>query len=133
MFKLAVAGIFAKILANFAKTEKAKSLGINDVVVNEVSNFIKSDHLFEKELNGQLSQELEKARKHDNDINSQVSSYVINIRGLIRPICTIAAFMWYVYAKLNNIVLDSHDYSIIGGILAFWFGFRSYEKKNGIF
>tara|TARA_Y100001960_G_C14503829_1_gene742972 strand:- start:228 stop:629 length:402 start_codon:yes stop_codon:yes gene_type:complete len=133
MFKLAVAGVIAKILSNFAKSDKAKSLGINDVVVNEVSNYIKADKIFEQEIDQHLSKELEKARKHDNDINSQVSSYVINIRGLIRPICTVAAFIWYVYAKLNNIDLDSQDYSIIGGILAFWFGFRSYEKKNGIF
>jgi hypothetical protein len=130
MFKLAVAGVIAKILSKYAKSDKAN---IDNAIVSEISQYIKDDKLFEQELENHLSQEIEKARLHDNSINTQVSSYVINIRGLIRPVCTVAAFIWYVYAKLNGISLDSQDYSIIGGILAFWFGFRSYEKKNGIF
>jgi len=35
---------------------------------------------------------------------------------------------WYIYARLNDIPLQAEDYAIIGGIMAFWFGFRPFEK-----
>jgi len=129
MFKIAMAGLMAKTLASFKKSKNGKDLGITEDIIDGVSTYLKNDSSFEKEVLA----EVEKARQHDLSLSSQTSKFVINIRGLIRPLCTITAVTWYIYAKLNAIELNSQDYSIIGGILAFWFGFRSYEKKSGIF
>jgi len=43
-------------------------------------------------------------------------------------------FSWYVYARANGIELQEYDWYIIGGVIAFWFGFRPLEqfiKKKG--
>ena len=59
------------------------------------------------------------------------------LRGLIRPLTGFAFVGFYVWAKvcihfgLPPIVLGNDDYYIIGGILGFYFGLRSfYDKRN---
>lgn len=129
MLKIAIAGLVAKALSSFKSSTKGKDLGITDDIANGVADYLKNDKQLEKEMIA----EIDKARQHDISTGKNVSKFITNLRGFIRPVCTIAAFTWYIYAKLNAIELTSEDYSIIGGILAFWFGFRSYEKKNSIF
>lgn len=126
MLKFGIAALIGKALSSFKLSKEGKSLGITDDIANGLASYLQNNANLEKEIIA----EIDKARKHDILIGENVSKFVTNLRGLIRPLCTIAAFIWYIYAKLNTIELTSEDYSIIGGILAFWFGFRSYEKKS---
>lgn len=129
MLKVAIAAAVAKALSAFKDSAKGKDLGLTQDITNGISAYLHAN----KNLEKQIVAEVDKARQHDIAIGLNASKFIINLRGFIRPLCTIAAFIWYIYAKLNNIELISEDYSIIGGTLAFWFGFRSYEKKNQIF
>ena len=101
------------------KKSELKTLNLLEKEINE-----------SKTLNKEISQLLAKVVEHDAGLIKNNSSLVNNLRGIIRPICTLFAFAWYLYAKVNNIELSLEDYSIIGGILAFWFGFRTYEKSK---
>lgn len=71
---------------------------------------------------------LKSAREHDKASYGDV--LVDRLRGLVRPVCTMIAISWYVYARVNDIALGHEDYAIIGGILAFWFGFRPFDKRK---
>lgn len=75
----------------------------------------------------QAAQELQNAR---NFAQATLAQHVVVdvVRGLVRPVITYVAMAWYVYARWNSISLTAEDYAIIGGILAFWFGFRPFEK-----
>ena len=75
------------------------------------------------------SDELQRAWQHD--IATQVQDiWLVNFaRGMVRPLVTMVALLWYVYARVENIPLQQEDYAIIGGVLAFWFGFRPFEKR----
>ncbi len=70
------------------------------------------------------------ARKHDIATFDKNDLFSNRLRSIVRPICTLIAISWYVYARANEIPLGKEDYAIIGGILAFWFGFRPFEKKR---
>ncbi len=70
---------------------------------------------------------VERARRHDVDMGVKMP-VVDLLRGLVRPVITLTAFFWYVYARVHGIVMLPEDYAIIGGIVAFWFGFRPFEK-----
>jgi len=126
MFKILTAGLVGKALSSFAKSKKGIDLGLNDEIVKAVSEYLERDVKLEKEI---LSQ-FESARDHDLNMANKNSNIINNIRGIVRPVCTFIAFAWYLYAKINNIILTVEDYTIIGGILAFWFGFRSIDKKS---
>lgn len=59
------------------------------------------------------------------------SIHIINaMRSSVRPVCTFMAMSWYVYARVKGVALTPEDYAIIGGIIAFWFGFRPFEKTK---
>lgn len=60
------------------------------------------------------------ARAHDKAAYG--GGLVDFLRGIVRPLITGAAFTFYVHAKINGIPMTIEDYSIIGMILAFWFG-----------
>tara|TARA_Y100001960_G_C14781757_1_gene887387 strand:- start:2946 stop:3332 length:387 start_codon:yes stop_codon:yes gene_type:complete len=126
MLKFGIAALVGKALNSFTLSKEGKDLGVTNDITNAIAAYLKNNAELEKEIIA----EIDKARQHDITIGQNVSKFIINLRGLIRPVCTIAAFTWYIYAKLNNIELTSEDYSIIGGVLAFWFGFRSYDKKR---
>jgi hypothetical protein len=60
------------------------------------------------------------------------------LRGLLRPLTGFLFVGFYIWSKvcihfgMNPIVLGQDDYVIIGGILGFYFGLRSfYDKRNG--
>ena len=127
--KLAITTAIAAALSKFKGSKKALDLGISEDIINAVSSYLSKDI----ELDKNLTEQIKNAQDHDISIGQKLSKLVINLRGLIRPLCTIVILTWYLYAKLNNINLTTEDYSIIGGVLAFWFGFRTYEKKNRIF
>lgn len=75
--------------------------------------------------------EVQDARRHDTAIGNGGLVLVDLLRGLVRPGITLAVFIWYIYARLHGIALSAEDYALVGGVLAFWFGMRLYEKQVG--
>jgi hypothetical protein len=72
---------------------------------------------------------IDKARDSDAALNSlDLPRFVNVLRGIVRPVITLTAFFWYVYARATNVPMGAEDYAIVGGIMAFWFGFRPFEK-----
>lgn len=61
----------------------------------------------------------------------EVSSFVKNIRALVRPVIAFSSIGFYIGAKLSEIHLTDFDYYLIGGVFAFYFGLRTLEKKAG--
>lgn len=126
---VAVAGLIGEFLQN-RKGDLAKQTGVSEEVVSEVGRSI-GDYLSrdEKALAAVMA-EIDKARGHDTAMNAVAMPPVVNLlRGLVRPVITFAAFGWYVVARLLGIPLALEDYTMVGGILAFWFGFRPFDKR----
>lgn len=84
----------------------------------------------DEKLVAALMGEIEKARQHDAATLEREDKLVNRLRGLVRPVVTLVAFGWYVLARVFGIPLMAEDYAIVGGILAFWFGFRPFEKDG---
>ena len=97
------------------------------------------------------AQMTEAALKHDEKIMERASTWVVNFVGTVRPIvtyififelCAINAWIaYYVYSRpslVNNmddlirvtdIIFSSDEMAMLGGIIGFWFGSRSWAKK----
>jgi hypothetical protein len=97
------------------------------------------------------AQMTEAALKHDEKIMERASTWVVNFVGTVRPIvtyififelCAINAWIaYYVYSRpslVNNmddlirvtdIIFSSDEMAMLGGIIGFWFGSRSWSKK----
>lgn len=91
------------------------------------------------------------ALAHDEKIMEKASTWVVNFVGTVRPIvtyififelCAINAWIaYYVYSRpslVNNmddlirvtdIIFSSDEMAMLGGIIGFWFGSRSWAKK----
>ena len=97
------------------------------------------------------AQMTEAAHKHDEKIMEKASTWVVNFVGTVRPIvtyififelCAINAWIaYYVYSRpslVNNmddlirvtdVIFSSDEMAMLGGIIGFWFGSRSWAKK----
>ena len=97
------------------------------------------------------AQMTEAALKHDEKIIERASTWVVNFVGTVRPIvtyififelCAINAWIaYYVYSRpslVNNmddlirvtdVIFSSDEMAMLGGIIGFWFGSRSWAKK----
>jgi hypothetical protein len=97
------------------------------------------------------AQMTEAALKHDEKIMEKASTWVVNFVGTVRPIvtyififelCAINAWIaYYVYSRpslVNNmddlirvtdVIFSSDEMAMLGGIIGFWFGSRSWAKK----
>lgn len=97
------------------------------------------------------AQMTEAALKHDEKIMERASTWVVNFVGTVRPVvtyififelCAINAWIaYYVYSRpslVNNmddlirvtdIIFSSDEMAMLGGIIGFWFGSRSWAKK----
>jgi len=97
------------------------------------------------------AQMTEAALKHDEKIMEKASTWVVNFVGTVRPIvtyififelCAINAWIaYYVYSRpslVNNmddlirvtdIIFSGDEMAMLGGIIGFWFGSRSWSKK----
>ena len=100
--------------------------GVFDGVAGVIENYLTKDERAQKFW----AEQMDNARKHDIATFDQGDKFINRLRSSVRPIVTFVALAWYVYARLNNIPLTSEDYAIIGGVLAFWFGFRPFEKRQ---
>ena len=97
------------------------------------------------------AQMTEAALKHDEKIMERASTWVVNFVGTVRPIvtyififelCAINAWIaYYVYSRpslvtnmddlirVTDIIFSSDEMAMLGGIIGFWFGSRSWSKK----
>jgi hypothetical protein len=97
------------------------------------------------------AQMTEAALKHDEKIMERASTWVVNFVGTVRPIvtyififelCAINAWIaYYVYSRpslVNNmddlirvtdIIFSGDEMAMLGAIIGFWFGSRSWSKK----
>jgi hypothetical protein len=97
------------------------------------------------------AQMTEAALKHDEKILDRASTWVVNFVGTVRPVvtyifvlelCAINAWItYYVYSnphlvlnmddliKLSDIIFSSDEMAMLGGIIGYWFGSRSWSKK----
>ena len=97
------------------------------------------------------AQMTEAALKHDEKIMEKASTWVVNFVGTVRPIvtyififelCAINAWIaYYVYSRpslvtnmddlirVSDIIFSSDEMAMLGGIIGFWFGSRSWSKK----
>jgi hypothetical protein len=97
------------------------------------------------------AQMTEAALKHDEKIMEKASTWVVNFVGTVRPIvtyififelCAINAWIaYYVYSRpslvtnmddlirVTDIIFSSDEMAMLGGIIGFWFGSRSWAKK----
>ena len=110
------------------KDDIAKKAGVSNDVVGAVTEAI-SEFLSKDERAMQLTMEhIDKARAYDMTTFDAGDKFSNRLRSTVRPICTFVAMGWYVIARIYEIELQGEDYAIVGGILAFWFGFRPFEK-----
>lgn len=97
------------------------------------------------------AQMTEAALKHDEKIMDKASLWVVNFVGTVRPVvtyifvlelCAINAWIAYYISAHPEIVTDidsliaitdvlfsSDEMAMLGGIIGFWFGSRSWSKK----
>jgi hypothetical protein len=97
------------------------------------------------------AQMTEAALKHDEKIMERASTWVVNFVGTVRPVvtyifvlelCAINAWIaFYVYdhphlvqsmddlIRVSDIIFSTDEMSMLGGIIGFWFGSRSWSKK----
>ena len=111
------------------KADVAKQTGLSEDAVGKVAATV-SDFLTQDErAQAAIMAEIGKARLHDTELAASGAPPIVQLlRGLVRPVITLTAFFWYVAARAQGITLGAEDYAIIGGIMAFWFGFRPFEK-----
>ena len=91
------------------------------------------------------------AYDHDKKIMEEASRWVVNFVGTVRPmvtyifvleLCAINAWIaYYVYSnprlvlsmedliRVSDIIFPTDEMAMLGGIIGFWFGSRSWSKK----
>jgi hypothetical protein len=97
------------------------------------------------------AQMTEAALKHDEKVMERASTWVVNFVGTVRPVvtyifvlelCSINAWIaYYVYSRpslvtsmddlirVSDIIFSTDEMAMLGGIIGFWFGSRSWSKK----
>ena len=97
------------------------------------------------------AQMTEAALKHDEKVLEKASQWVANYVGTVRPtvtyifvfeLCAINAWIaYYIYTRpslvtsmddllrLTDVIFSADEMAMLGGILGFWFGSRTWSKK----
>lgn len=127
-FLIPMLGAVLQLIRNH-KNEIAEKSGVAADGVQRVSDVVEAFLSKEERTQAALLQSVEQARQHDAALPAG-TLWMANLRACVRPVVSLTAMVWYVYARANGIALQSEDYAIIGGILAFWFGFRPFEKSR---
>ena len=119
-------------LLNERKADVAEKTGLSVETVDQVSSAVSELLTTDERVMQVIMDEIDKARAHDNAMTaSNILPAVSLLRGLVRPVITLTAFFWYVYARCVGLPMGGEDYAIVGGIMAFWFGLRPFEKNGG--
>ncbi len=97
------------------------------------------------------AQMTEAALKHDEKVLDRASKWVANYVGTVRPTVTYifilelvainAAIAWYAFnqqglinnvddlIRITTVIFSDDEMAMLGGIIGFWFGTRSWSKK----
>jgi hypothetical protein len=126
-----VMGLVADILSRKSE-EIGKNVGVSAESVAKIGAVVERYVTQDERAQQMLNDELERARQHDVATSAKAPPVVELLRGLVRPVVTLLAFGWYVWARAVGISLGSEDYALIGGVVAFWFGFRPFEKNAAL-
>lgn len=124
---LPVIGAVIDLIAR-RKDDVARTTGVSVDTVGKVGQAIEDYLSKDERALKAVMDEIDRARAHDIAVNAKVPPVVELLRGVVRPLITLTAFAYYVGARLAGVELLPEDYTLIGGIVAFWFGFRSFEK-----
>lgn len=132
VFALAVPVIEALVgYLNERKGDVARTTGLSEETVGKVSDAVTGYLTQDERATQAIMAEIDKAREHDAAMSGgSLLPVVALLRGLVRPVITLTAFFWYVYARAAGVPMGPEDYAIVGGVLAFWFGFRPFEKGS---
>jgi hypothetical protein len=113
------------------KSDIAKDTGLSEDTVGQVSDAVNSYLTKDERAMAAVMAEIDKARTNDSALNTaSLPLFVAATRAMICPMITLAAFLWFIYARCAGIELAGEDYAIIGGVLAFWFGFLPFEGQS---
>lgn len=129
------------------QTERELQLAAQGLAAQQKIEEIRTDQI-SMQTEAQMT---EAALKHDEKVLERASTWVVNFIGTVRPVvtyifvlelCAINAWIaYYVYSRpslVNNmddlirvtdIIFSSDEMAMLGGIIGFWFGSRSWAKK----
>jgi hypothetical protein len=129
------------------QTERELQLAAQGLAAQQKIEEIRTDQI-SMQTDAQMT---EAALKHDEKVLERASTWVVNFIGTVRPIvtyifvlelCAINAWIaYYVYSrpslvtnmddliKVTDIIFSSDEMAMLGGIIGFWFGSRSWAKK----
>jgi hypothetical protein len=129
------------------QTERELQLAAQGLAAQQKIEEIRTDQI-SMQTEAQMT---EAALKHDEKVLERANTWVVNFIGTVRPIvtyifvlelCAINAWIaYYVYLnphlvlnmddliKVTDIIFSSDEMAMLGGIIGFWFGSRSWSKK----
>jgi hypothetical protein len=129
------------------QTERELQLAAQGLAAQQKIEEIRTDQI-SMQTDAQMT---EAALKHDEKVLERASTWVVNFIGTVRPVvtyifvlelCAINAWIaYYVYSrpnlvnnmddliKVTDIIFSSDEMAMLGGIIGFWFGSRSWSKK----
>ena len=129
------------------QTERELQLAAQGLVAQQKVEEIRTDQIA-MQTDAQMT---EAALKHDEKVLEMASTWVVNFVGTVRPVvtyifvlelCAINAWIaYYVYSnpqlvlnmddliRLSDIIFSTDEMAMLGGIIGFWFGSRSWSKK----
>ena len=129
------------------QTERELQLAAQGFIAQQKVEEIRTDQIA-MQTDAQMT---EAALKHDEKVLEMASTWVVNFVGTVRPVvtyifvlelCAINAWIaYYVYSRpslvsnmddlirFSDIIFSSDEMAMLGGIIGFWFGSRSWAKK----
>jgi hypothetical protein len=129
------------------QTERELQLAAQGFIAQQKVEEIRTDQIA-MQTDAQMT---EAALKHDEKVLEMASTWVVNFVGTVRPVvtyifvlelCAINAWIaYYIYSRpslvtsmddlvrLTDILFSSDEMAMLGGIIGFWFGSRSWAKK----
>ena len=129
------------------QTERELQLAAQGFIAQQKVEEIRTDQIA-MQTDAQMT---EAALKHDEKVLEMASTWVVNFVGTVRPVvtyifvlelCAINAWIaYYVYSRPNlvsnmddlirvtDIIFSADVLAMLGGIIGFWFGSRSWAKK----
>lgn len=121
-------GLFGLLKGNTKSI--ASEAGVDEGIVGKVLGAVEAYATKDERMQAFLAEQIDKARQHDIATFDKTDLFSNRLRSTVRPLTTFAAMGWYIYARLHDIPLAAEDYAIIGGVMAFWFGLRPFEKRQ---
>jgi len=129
------------------QTERELQLAAQGFIAQQKVEEIRTDQIA-MQTDAQMT---EAALKHDEKVLERASTWVSNYVGTVRPtvtyifvieLCAINAWIaYYIYSRpslvtsmddllrLTDIIFSADEMAMLGGILGYWFGSRSWAKK----